>query len=411
MAAGMASGWSPVAGYSMWMDPEATKEKVEDAGSTYSLCGLKMFKVFRDATAATDGWEEKFKNPKTAVYQKAATPGQPGDGVYIYKVVNTFPNCDAQTMYDALHDPDFRKTWDENMIAGYNITQLDPRNDIGYYSAKFPWPLSPRDFLNQRMWMEFTNGEYIIMNHTVTHRDAPNDKKYVRGISYMTGYYILPLPDSDTGIKLVYMSHSDPQGSIPQWVLNSAFSKMIPGMMEKLEKNCENYVQWSAENHPAGYVAPWMTPKVDWKGPESPNALASPTNIPVSLTGVAAEGADDAKARGFGDDVPPSIGDDEAAAALEAADPAQVRALQTQLDDLKRQLFLANCKAGSEYSLAPVAPRKGDTKAVAQFRSLMQDACNFADRQFIVEGKVPSLQEYLTRLRGVLEGIRRTTPV
>lgn len=39
-------------------------------------------------------------------------------------------------MYDVLHDPDYRAVWDENMVEGFNVEQIDANNDVGYYSAK-----------------------------------------------------------------------------------------------------------------------------------------------------------------------------------------------------------------------------------------------------------------------------------
>jgi len=39
-------------------------------------------------------------------------------------------------MYDVLHDGDYRRCWDENMVECYEICQLDRYNDIGYYSSK-----------------------------------------------------------------------------------------------------------------------------------------------------------------------------------------------------------------------------------------------------------------------------------
>ena len=47
-----------------------------------------------------------------------------------------YDDLDATTLYDVLHDPDYRREWDENMIEGYNIEQIDECNDVGYYSAK-----------------------------------------------------------------------------------------------------------------------------------------------------------------------------------------------------------------------------------------------------------------------------------
>ena len=39
-------------------------------------------------------------------------------------------------MYDVLHDADYRRIWDDNMLECYEICQLDRCNDIGYYSSE-----------------------------------------------------------------------------------------------------------------------------------------------------------------------------------------------------------------------------------------------------------------------------------
>jgi hypothetical protein len=59
-----------------------------------------------------------------------------GQAINIVKLFARFKGISAEVMYDTLHDPDYRKDWDENMIEGYNICQLGPCDDIGYYSAK-----------------------------------------------------------------------------------------------------------------------------------------------------------------------------------------------------------------------------------------------------------------------------------
>lgn len=58
--------------------------------------------------------------------------------------------CDvpAETLYDVLHDIEYRKKWDSNVIETFDIARLTVNADVGYYSceqtqSKTPTPQSP----------------------------------------------------------------------------------------------------------------------------------------------------------------------------------------------------------------------------------------------------------------------------
>ena len=56
--------------------------------------------------------------------------------LFPFQVRSNFDVC-ADTLYDVLHDPDYRKVWDRAMIDSYDICALNPNNDIGYYASKY----------------------------------------------------------------------------------------------------------------------------------------------------------------------------------------------------------------------------------------------------------------------------------
>jgi len=48
-----------------------------------------------------------------------------------------YDDVKLNTLYDVLHDPIYRKTWDPNILEGEEICRIDANNDIGYYASSF----------------------------------------------------------------------------------------------------------------------------------------------------------------------------------------------------------------------------------------------------------------------------------
>lgn len=210
------------------------------------------FSKFRNLCTLHEGWTLAYNKRKIRVWTKKT----PVCDFKMIKVTTTFSDVSADIVYDVIHDPDYRKAWDTHMISGEEICYINPNNDIGYYSARSPTPLRNRDFVTQRSWLE-NNGEYLIMNHSVNHAAAPLYKKFIRGISHVTGYYILN--QGDNCCEITYLTQCDLRGKIPSWAVNRAAHRVAPSIVTRLHKVSKNYPAWKAKNHPN--YKPWINPE------------------------------------------------------------------------------------------------------------------------------------------------------
>uniref|UniRef100_A0A672M9N9 START domain-containing protein 10 n=1 Tax=Sinocyclocheilus grahami TaxID=75366 RepID=A0A672M9N9_SINGR len=114
----------------------------------------------------------------------------------------------AETMYDVLHDIEYRRKWDANVIETFDIGKLTVNADVGYYSWKCPKPLKNRDVITLRSWLPMGN-DYIIMNYSVKHAKYPPKKDLVRAVSIQTGYLIQRT--GPTSCTLTYLAQVDPR--------------------------------------------------------------------------------------------------------------------------------------------------------------------------------------------------------
>jgi StAR-related lipid transfer protein 10 len=214
------------------------------------------FERLRDLCRCHDGWKVEYNKNTTTVWTKSNEISD----FRMIKIFGTFNDVSAATVFDVLNDPVYRKKWDFNMIEAYEICQISPNNDIGYYAMKVPKPLKNRDFVTQRSWLDLGK-EYMIFNHSVNHAALPPKKNFVRGVSYLTGYHVVPTGESCDllGTTVTYITQSDPRGRLPAWAVNKAAQILAPKVMSKLYKACKNYVAWKSKHDP--HFKPWIFPE------------------------------------------------------------------------------------------------------------------------------------------------------
>uniref|UniRef100_A0A8C7ZCV6 START domain-containing protein 10 n=1 Tax=Oryzias sinensis TaxID=183150 RepID=A0A8C7ZCV6_9TELE len=167
----------------------------------------------------------------------------------------TIKDVSAATMYDVIHDGEYRKTWDPNMLDSFDIARLSDNADVGYYSWNCPKPLKNRDVVTLRSW-QVKDDEYIIINFSVKHPKYPAQSNLVRAVSMLTGYYIKNTgPNSCT---FIYLSQADPKGSLPKWVVNKASQVLAPRVLKSVHKAGQMYAEWKQQNKPN--QKPWLHP-------------------------------------------------------------------------------------------------------------------------------------------------------
>ncbi|XP_019763057.1 START domain-containing protein 10 isoform X2 [Dendroctonus ponderosae] len=198
-----------------------------------------------------DGWKLEYDSNSENI--KVWTKSTPATNFKMVKVHSSFSNITANTMFDVLHDPDYRKKWDEHMLVSTEIGYLNPNNDVGYYALSCPAPVKNRDFVLQRSWLDLGN-EKLIINHSVNHKDYGQKKGFVRATSYLTGFVVRK---SGPGCFLGYISQTDPKGKLPTWLVNKITQKFAPRVAKQLKRAAEGYEDWKAQQ-PDPKDKPWI---------------------------------------------------------------------------------------------------------------------------------------------------------
>ncbi|XP_077869830.1 START domain-containing protein 10-like, partial [Saccoglossus kowalevskii] len=87
------------------------------------------FQDLKNLAEDHSGWTIQYSKNNGAVCVWTKDGGESESCIKMFKVYRNFPDVKAETMYDVLHDPHFRKLWDKSMIEGRDVCMVNPNND------------------------------------------------------------------------------------------------------------------------------------------------------------------------------------------------------------------------------------------------------------------------------------------
>lgn len=213
----------------------------------------RAFAGFKAECICEDGWTLTYNKAGITVWTQGL---QEEKSLHKIKCRMVCKDVSAETMYDVLHDIEYRRKWDSNVIETYDIGKLTVNADLGYYSWKCPKPLRNRDVITLRSWLPI-GADYIIMNYSVKHHKYPPKKDLVRAVSIQTGYMVQS--QGTNQCTLTYLAQVDPRGSLPKWVVNKSSQFLAPKAMKKINKACLKYPEWKHRHNPG--LKPWLYPE------------------------------------------------------------------------------------------------------------------------------------------------------
>ncbi|KAF3847863.1 hypothetical protein F7725_020891 [Dissostichus mawsoni] len=215
---------------------------------TVTIPDDRAFASFKAECLCEEGWSINHNKGGITVFTQGLEEGK---SIHKIKCRMVCKDVSAETMYDVLHDIEYRRKWDTNVIETFDIGKLTVNADVGYYSWKCPSPLRNRDVITLRSWLPMGK-DYIIMKLLCqTSR---------QGASCVHSDWLRD-PEPGTGQQLYPHLHGSgrSKGFVTQWVVNKSSHFLAPRAMKKINKACLKYTEWKQRHNPG--FKPWLYPE------------------------------------------------------------------------------------------------------------------------------------------------------
>ncbi|WP_372998456.1 START domain-containing protein [Marinobacter sp.] len=204
------------------------------------VCALLVSLVATTARAELpDESDEAWTLRKEADHIRVYTINQPDSSFKAFKAVGVL-DAPIENLMAVMANPGSCVEWVHNCTESYAFGKGDFHDRFAYSVNDMPWPVTDRDYvLRIRTRGDQASGE-VVMNLNATPNQRAENSSRVRVDRSDTLYRFTPDGDKT---RMVWVQHTDPNGSLPGWLVNSLLVDIPLRSMEELERvaNRENY--------------------------------------------------------------------------------------------------------------------------------------------------------------------------
>jgi hypothetical protein len=183
------------------------------------------------AYVTDDGWElASGKNDDPLVYTKVID----GQSIKAIKAVTTL-DVPLKTLLTVLADAELVPEWIPVIGNAELLQDTDPSGtSITYMVTKFPWPIRNRDAVVSTVTEYDQNTNTITMVSSGLTGYVEIQDGIIRTPTTYTRWKIQPQDDGQLHVEII--THSDPLGRIPRWLMNIVITRTPKTMFTRLTK-------------------------------------------------------------------------------------------------------------------------------------------------------------------------------
>ena len=160
------------------------------------------------------------------------TTEQPGSRFEAFKAVATL-DVPIENLMAVMIDPTSCVAWVHNCVESQAFGPGDFHDRFAYSVNDMPWPVADRDYvLHIRTRGERDTG-VILMDRNATPDQRPNTQGRTRVDRSDTRYRFTPEGDRT---RMVWIQHTDPNGTLPGWLVNALVIDIPVRSMQALER-------------------------------------------------------------------------------------------------------------------------------------------------------------------------------
>lgn len=197
------------------------------------VCALLVFAVAATAKAELPSEsDEEWTLRKEADHITVYTIDQPDSSFKAFKAVAVL-DAPIENLMAVMANPGSCVEWVHNCTESYGFGEGEFHDRLAYSVNDMPWPVTDRDYvLHIQTRGDRASGEVVMDMSAVPDQRAESSSR-VRVDRSDTLYRFTPQEDKT---RMVWVQHTDPNGSLPGWLVNSLLVDIPVRSMKQLER-------------------------------------------------------------------------------------------------------------------------------------------------------------------------------